>query len=86
MQLRDVPLQRRDLAGLVVFAAVQLLFQALVGLGEGGILLAGGDEGGDAPLQLGALAHGQRILTDESAAFPHVTGDAQQLLTGRSGQ
>ena len=34
-------------------AAVQLLFQALVGLGVGGVLLTGGDEGGDAALQLG---------------------------------
>ena len=81
-QLVDVPLQRGDQAGLVVAAAVQLPFQAVVGFGVGGVLLAGGDEGGNAALQLGVLLHGQGVLTDEGAALEHLPGHAQQHIAG----
>ena len=55
LQVGPLRLQRRQLAGLVVAAAVQLPLQGVPGLREGGVLLAGGDQGGDAPLQLGIL-------------------------------
>ena len=63
-------------------AAVQLPLQAVVGLGVGGVLLTGGDEGGNAALQLGVLLHGQGVLTDEGAALEHLPGHAQQHIAG----
>ena len=63
-----------------MLAAVALLFQTLVHLGEGHILFTGSDEGGDAPLQIGVLIHGQSALADKSAAGKHLTADPQQLL------
>ena len=81
MQQVDLPLQRGDKAGFVVAAAVELLLQPLVCLGVGGVLLTRGDEGGNAPLQLGVLLHGQRVLPDEGTAFKYLTRHAQQHLT-----
>ena len=83
LQLVDLPLQHGDLAGgAVAPAAVQLLFQSLVGRGIGGILLAGGDEGGDAAFQLGVMPHRQRVLPDKGTALKDLPGYAQKLLTG----
>ena len=59
---------------------VQLLFQSGRGFGVGGVLLTGGDQGGDAALQLGVLVHGQSVLADKGAALKNLPGDAQQNL------
>ena len=81
-QLVGLPFQGGYEPCLVVLAAVQLLFQAVVGLGVGGVLLTGGDQGGDAALQLGVLVHGQSVLADKGAALKHLPGHAQQHLAG----
>ena len=81
-QLVGLPFQGGDEPCLVVPAAVQLLFQAVVGLGVGGVLLAGGDQGGNAALQLSVLVHGQSVLADKGAALKHLPGHAQQHLAG----
>ena len=78
----DLPLQHGDLAvGAVAPAAVQLLFQSLVGRGIGGVLLAGGDEGGDAAFQLGIMLYRQRILANKGAALKDLPRHTQQLLS-----
>ena len=82
VQLADLPLQGGDLTGFVVPAAVQLLFQPLIRLGVGGLLLTGGDKSGDAPLQFRILVYDQRALADEGTAGKHLRGNAQQLLAG----
>ena len=82
MQVVYLPLQRRDQPGFVVLAAVQLLLQPLVGLGVGRILLPGGDQRRDAPLQLRVLLHRQRVLPDEGAALKYLPWHAQQHLSG----
>ena len=82
VQLVDVPLQRGDKPGFVVAAAVQLLFQSVTGLGVGRVLLAGGDQRGDAAFQLRVLLHRQGILPDERTALKDLAGHAQQRLSG----
>ena len=86
LQLGDFLLQCRDLSGGAVGSpGVQLLFQPLIALGVGGVLLASGDQSSDAALQLGVLIHRQSILTDEGAAQKHLPWNAQQVLTGLGG-
>jgi len=86
LQLGDFLLQCRDLAGGAVGSpGVQLLFQPLIALGVGGVLLASGDQSSDAALQLGVLIHRQSVLTDEGAAQKHLPWNAQQILTGLGG-
>lgn len=87
LQLGDFLLQCRDLSGGAVGSpGVQLLFQPLIALGVGGVLLASGDQSSDAALQLGVLIHRQSILTDEGAAQKHLPWNAQQILTGLGGE
>ena len=65
LQLGDFLLQCRDLSGGAVGSpGVQLLFQPLIALGVGGVLLASGDQSSDAALQLGVLIHRQSILAE----------------------
>ena len=72
--------QNGYLARFVVPPAVQLLFQGIGGLCIRGILLAGGDEGGDAALQSGVLGNGYAGLADKGAALVNLPADAQQRL------
>lgn len=68
-------------------ATIQLLFQGIRSLCIGGALLSGGDQGRDAPFQLGILADGQVILPDKGAALKDLPADAQQgLAAGGTGQ
>ena len=83
LQVSDLPLQHRDLAGgAVAAAAVELLFQAVPHLRIGRALLAGGDQGGDAALQLRVAVHGKGALPDKGTALENLAGDAQQRLAG----
>ncbi len=81
-KIADLPLQGGNGAGAVVLAAAALLLQALIALGEGHILLPGGDEGGDALFQLRALGHGQAALADVGAALIDAQGHARQYFAG----
>ena len=86
-ELRQLVLQLGQTARLVVAAGVELLLQAVRGVGEAGALLAGGDEGGDALLQSAALVHREARLADEGAALVHVLRHAQEGLPAvRSGE
>ena len=58
-------------------ATIQLLFQGIRSLCIGGALLSGGDQGRDAPFQLGVLADGQVILPDKGAALKNLPADPQ---------
>ena len=78
--LLELCFQGGQLAGFVMAAAVCLLFQGVGGFGIGGVLLAGCNEGGDAPLQTGILADGESRLTDEGAALKDLPADPQQGL------
>ena len=80
LDLRQLRLRGGDAPGAVVPPLVQLLFQGGLRLGIGGVLLSGGDEGDDAPLQLGVGGDTQTSLPDEGAALKHLTGNAQQLF------
>jgi len=51
-----------------VAAAVELLFQGLYRFAIRGVLFAGGNKGGNAPLQAGVLGDGSAALADEGAA------------------
>ena len=79
-QVVHLQLQRGDLPGFVVTAAVQLLFQTVVCLGKRGLLLTGRNERGDAPLQLRVLIHGKARLADESAALKYLARHTEQRL------
>lgn len=59
LQLLQLGFQGGDLAGLVVAAAVELLFQRGGCFGEGYVLLAGGQQRGDTPFQLRIPGDGQ---------------------------
>ena len=74
-------LQLGDQPGLVVAAAVQLLFQPVIAFGIGHVLLSRGQQGGDPALQLRVLADGQAALADEGAALEYLPGYAQQSLS-----
>ena len=77
-----LPLERRQRA-LAVEAPLALpVAQLLVGLGVGGLLLTGGDDGVDALFQLRAAGDGHGALFDEGAAAEHVPADAGQQLAG----
>ena len=77
----------RDAAGPVVSPAVQLAAQGVAGLGVGGPLLSGGDQGEDAALQLRAGTDAQVALADHGAALKDLPGDAQKgLPAARGGQ
>ena len=87
LDLRELRLQGRELAALIETAAVQLLFQSVIGLCIRGILVAGGNEGRYAALQAGVLRDGQSALADEGAALKDLPTDAQQSLAAiRPGQ
>ena len=79
-QVVHLQLQRGDLSGFVVTAAVQLLFQTVVCLGKRGLLLTGRNERGDAPLQLRILIHGKARLADEGAALKYLARHTEQRL------
>ena len=74
-------LQLGDQPGLVVAAAVQLLFQPVIAFGIGHVLLSRGQQGGDPALQLRVLADGQTALADEGAALEYLPGYAQQSFS-----
>ena len=87
LDLRKLRFQGRELAALIETAAVQLLFQSVIGLCIRGILVAGGNEGRYAALQAGVLRDGQSTLADEGAALKDLPTDAQQSLAAiRPGQ
>lgn len=79
-QLLQLGFQGGDLAGFVVAAAVELLFQRGGRLGKGYILLAGGEQRGDTSFQLRVPGDGQARLPDEGAALIYLPGHAQQRL------
>ena len=83
-------LQDGYLARLIVAAAVQLLFQGVGRLCIRGILIAGGDESGDAALQAGVLGNGDTGLADKGAALIDLPADTQQrfpaVLTRQAGE
>ena len=58
---------------------------AVIGGGIGGILLAGGNEGGDPLLQGGTVADRHAGLADEGAALIDLLGHAQQFLAAVCG-
>ena len=72
-------------AGLVIPAGVPLALELLGGGGEGGVLLASGDQRGDALLQGLALLHRKSGLADIGAALEDVLGHAQQGFTAAGG-
>ena len=74
---RQFCFQRRDLTGFIMTAAVELLFQNFRGFGEGRILFAGRDEGGNPPFQTGVLTDGQPALPDKGAALIDFPADPQ---------
>ena len=87
VQFGQLRLQSGELPGPVMAATIQLLFQGIRSLCIGGALLSGGDQGRDAPFQLGVLADGQVILPDKGAALKDLPADAQQgLAAGGTGQ
>ena len=87
LDLRKLRFQGRELSALIETAAVQLLFQSVIGLCIRGILVAGGNEGRYAALQTGVLRDGQSTLTDEGAALKDLPTDAQQSFAAiRPGQ
>ena len=75
LNLRKLRFQGRELAALIETAAVQLLFQSVIGLCIRGILVAGGNEGRYAALQAGVLRDGQSALADEGAALKDLPTD-----------
>ena len=77
--------ERGDAAGSVVFAGVELLFEHGGGLGIGAALLAGGDERGDAALQLGAAVDAQAALADEGAALVDLARNAEERFAAACG-
>ena len=81
LQRRKFRLQRRQQACLIVPSAVELLFQPSLYLGIGDLLLARGNEGGDAPLQLRVLIHRQCAVANEGAACKDLLSHAQQHLS-----
>ncbi len=84
-QLRHGLLQLGKAAGLVVPAGVELLFQLTRRVGEGGVLLPGGNKGGDPPFQGGALVHRQPGLADIGAALEDILGNPQKGLPTAGG-
>ena len=80
LQSRQLRLQRRQQARFVVASAVELLFQPSLHLGIGDLLLARGNEGGNAPLQLRVLIHRQRTVANEGAACKDLLPHTQQHL------
>ena len=72
LQLRQLSLQIGQQPGLVVAAAVEVLLQGVGGLCIRGVLLAGGDEGGDPPFQPRVLGDGQSALPDDGAALKNL--------------
>ena len=70
-------------------AAVLPAFQGLICLGPGALLLPGGHQGGDAPLQLLALGDGQAALAEKHPAvkdLPAHPGEGlPQILPGEAG-
>ena len=88
-QFRLLLLQLRDAAhALVDLAAVEPLLELSLHLGVGYILLPGGNQGGDAGLQLRGGADGQgAALSDEGGALIDLPAYAQQhLAAGVGGQ
>jgi hypothetical protein len=81
-QLRPLPLQLGDAAhALVHLPAVEPLLELPLHLGVGHVLLPGGDQGGDAGLQLRSGANGQSTaLTDEGGALIDLPAHPQQHL------
>ena len=71
-------LQQRDGAGAVILALVELPLQAGLRLGKGDFFFTGGNEGIDAPLQIGVSVDGHAAGGDEGAALVHALGHTQQ--------
>lgn len=72
LRVRDALLQLRQRAVLSAAAAAQPRAQPRIGLGVGPGLLAGGHDGGDAPLKLRRAGHDETALPDERAALEHL--------------
>ena len=89
LHLGQLLLQLGDLAHALVHpAAVEPLPQAGLGLGKGHVLLAGGDQGGDAPLQLWGGGDGQvSPAAQEGGALKYLPAHAgEQLPAGVGGE
>ena len=85
LQLLQLPLRLGQKPGLVVAAAGELAAEPVGGVRIRGVLLAGGDEGGDPPLQGCVLVHGQPGLPDVGAALVYLQGYPQQGLPAAGG-
>ena len=81
LQCREFRLQRGQQARFVVASAVELLFQSSLHLRIGDLLLARGNEGCNAPLQLRVLIHRQRAVANEGAAGKDLLSHPQQHLS-----